>query len=62
LDARFLDHAIGKSVTMESMIRPLSPEKPHGIDYSLTLHGPDGERLSGRSVAGRKTIGTGCGR
>ena len=22
-----------------------SPEKPHGIDYSLTLHGPDGERL-----------------
>ncbi len=26
---------------------PLSPEKPHGIDYSLTLHGPDGERLVG---------------
>ena len=24
-----------------------SPEKPHGIDYSLTLHGPDGERLVG---------------
>jgi Family of unknown function (DUF6516) len=23
------------------------PEKPHGIDYSLTLHGPDGERLVG---------------
>jgi Family of unknown function (DUF6516) len=22
-------------------------EKPHGIDYSLTLHGPDGERLVG---------------
>jgi hypothetical protein len=21
---------------------PVSPEKPHGIDYSLTLHGPDG--------------------
>lgn len=21
--------------------------KPHGIDYSLTLHGPDGERLIG---------------
>ena len=21
-----------------------SPGKPHGIDYSLTLHGPDGER------------------
>jgi hypothetical protein len=21
--------------------------KPHGLDYSLTLHGPDGERLVG---------------
>jgi hypothetical protein len=26
---------------------PASPEKPHGIDYSLTLHGPNGERLVG---------------
>lgn len=26
---------------------PASPQKPHGIDYSLTLHGPDGERLVG---------------
>jgi predicted transcriptional regulator len=26
---------------------PASPEKPHGLDYSLTLHGPDGERLVG---------------
>jgi hypothetical protein len=26
---------------------PVSPEKPHGIDYSLTLHGPEGERLVG---------------
>ena len=25
----------------------VSPEKLHGIDYSLTLHGPDGERLVG---------------
>ncbi len=24
-----------------------SPAKPHGLDYSLTLHGPDGERLVG---------------
>jgi hypothetical protein len=23
------------------------PEKPHGLDYSLTLHGGDGERLLG---------------
>ena len=37
---------------------PVSPEKPHGIDYSLTLHGPNGERLVGfdnaHPVAGRK--------
>ncbi len=25
----------------------VSPEKPHGLDYSLTLHGPNGERLVG---------------
>lgn len=26
-------------------------EKPHGLDYSLTLHGPDGERLVGLDKA-----------
>ena len=26
---------------------PVSAEKPHGLDYSLTLHGPDGERPVG---------------
>jgi hypothetical protein len=26
---------------------PASEAKPHGLDYSLTLHGPDGERLMG---------------
>ena len=26
---------------------PLSADKPHGLDYSLTLHGPDGSRLIG---------------
>ena len=25
----------------------VSSSKPHGLDYSLTLHGPDGERLAG---------------
>jgi hypothetical protein len=24
-----------------------SPERPHGLSYSLTLHGQDGERLLG---------------
>ncbi|WP_026987249.1 toxin-antitoxin system TumE family protein [Fodinicurvata fenggangensis] len=27
-------------------IRP-GPEKPHGLDYSLTLHGKNGERIAG---------------
>ncbi len=26
---------------------PVVAEKPHGLDYSLTLHGPGGERLVG---------------
>jgi hypothetical protein len=26
---------------------PASEVRPHGLDYSLTLHGPDGERLMG---------------
>src|SRR5271154_6685122 len=26
---------------------PPVPEKPHGLDYSLTLHGRNGERLVG---------------
>lgn len=26
---------------------PVGPEKPHGLDYALTLHGPGGERLAG---------------
>jgi hypothetical protein len=26
---------------------PPSADKPHGLDYSLTLHGPQGERLVG---------------
>lgn len=37
---------------------PVSPEKPHGLDYSLTLHGPDGRRIAGfdnaHPVGGRK--------
>jgi hypothetical protein len=50
---------------------PVSPEKPHGIDYSLTLQGPEGERLvgfdnairsAGRGAASRRTIATGRGR
>ena len=37
---------------------PASPSKPHGLDYSLTLHGLDGDRLVGfdnaHPVAGQR--------
>jgi Family of unknown function (DUF6516) len=26
---------------------PSTADKPHGLDYTLTLHGPDGQRLVG---------------
>ena len=26
---------------------PVTTDKPHGLDYTLTMHGPDGERLVG---------------
>jgi hypothetical protein len=32
---------------------PVTLEKPHGLDYSLTLHGPNGERLAGFDNAHR---------
>jgi hypothetical protein len=33
---------------------PALPEKPHGLDYSLTLHGGDGERLQKEDAGNRK--------
>ncbi|MBX3139157.1 MAG: hypothetical protein KF875_00205 [Trueperaceae bacterium] len=39
---------------------PVSTAKPHGLDYSLTLHGPAGERLVGFDNAhpvGRGALG-----
>lgn len=37
---------------------PATPQRPHGLDYSLTLHGPDGARLVGfdnaHPVGGRR--------
>jgi hypothetical protein len=39
---------------------PATPEKPHGLDYSPTLHGRNGERLVGFDNAhpvGRKSRG-----
>jgi hypothetical protein len=36
-------------------------EKPHGVDYSLTLHGPSGERLVGFDNAHPVKAGAGPG-
>ncbi len=49
LDGQVLvvDPAGGRWVRFVVTRVPVSPEKPHGIDYSLTLHGPDGERPVG---------------
>jgi len=32
---------------------PATPDKPHGLDYTLTLHAPDGARLVGFDNAHR---------
>ena len=40
---------------------PATPEKPHGLDYSLTLHDGDGERLLGFDNAHAVAEGTGPG-
>lgn len=42
---------------------PASVERPHGLAYSLTLHGEDGERLLGFDNAHqvRETLGPGAG-
>lgn len=38
---------------------PATADKPHGLDYTLTMHGPDGARLvgfdNGHHVAGKRT-------
>jgi hypothetical protein len=42
----------------------VSPDegRPHGIHYTLTLHGADGERVVGYDNAHRPDIGTGPAR
>lgn len=41
---------------------PVSIERPHGLDYSLTLHGPGGERLVGYDNAHAVGATSGPGR
>ena len=40
---------------------PVSPERPHGLDYSLTLHDEGGERLLGFDNAHAIHEGSGPG-
>lgn len=40
---------------------PVSKNKPHGLDYSLTLHSPTGERLIGFDNAHPVKEGSGPG-
>ena len=40
---------------------PVTPEKPHGLDYTLTLHGADGTRLVGFDNAHSVRGGAGPG-
>jgi hypothetical protein len=40
---------------------PVTASRPHGLDYSLTLHGPDNERLVGFDNAHSVRIGRGPG-
>ena len=41
---------------------PASAARPHGLDYSLTPHGPDGERLVGFDNAHPVRTGSGPAR
>ena len=44
----FVVDAKGQYWVRFSVIRVVStPDRPHGLNYSLTLHGPGGERLVG---------------
>jgi hypothetical protein len=42
-----VDPEAGHLVKFVVLRVPVSPERPHGISYSLTLHGPNNERLVG---------------
>lgn len=42
-----VQNELGYWVKMEVARVSMTPERPHGIKYSLTLHTPDGKRLMG---------------
>ncbi len=54
--------AAGYWVRFVVTVVPVTAQKPHGLDYTMTLHAPDGERLVGfdnaHQVKGGKTPAT----
>jgi hypothetical protein len=43
----FLDHEGKYHVRFRVKQVPVTKVRPHGLDYSLTLHGPDNKRIAG---------------
>jgi hypothetical protein len=56
-----IDPAGGHWVKFEVKRVEPAPERPHGLRYSLTLHGADGERLVGFDNAHPVATGSGPG-
>jgi len=49
------------TVRIRARAVPPTPQRPQGLDYSLTLHGPDGTRLLGYDNAHSVRSGAGPG-
>ncbi|MEP7351296.1 MAG: DUF6516 family protein [Sphingorhabdus sp.] len=56
-----IDPAGGHWIKFEVKQTPVTPQRPHGLRYSLTLHGGNGERLVGFDNAHAVTSGSGPG-
>jgi hypothetical protein len=61
LDGEIMAVGGGFSARFVARRVPASDERPHGIMYSLTLHGPGGERVLGYDNAHPLTLRRGAG-
>ena len=59
LDGNIWDQGNGFYVKIEVKCVTVSPARPQGIKYSLTLHNPDGKRVLGFDNAHQVTEGRG---
>ena len=57
LDGEIMEVGGGYWVELRARKVPPSPAKPHGIDYALSLFGPDGKRLVGYDNAHPVSLG-----